>query len=226
MVGSLQLELDNGTRVALSEIGAPAPDKNRPGTDIAAAALTREVLGMNVRLYFDGVESDRHGRALAQVWVEGASEPWLQRSLVERGAAYVDTWSTNRSCAVDLLAAEAGARAAERGLWGDPANRILKADEAREGEGRFAIVEGKVDSVTRLRSPTRIYIDFGPDWHTDFTVRVESKAVRLFDKAKLDVQDWKGKILRVRGYVGWRWGPEIEVTNPEQVELITASQMN
>ena len=216
----LELELDNGTKVALSEIGAPPVGKNHPGTDFTSAALTREALGKRVSLYFDGAEVDRHGRALAQVVVEGAADPWLQRSLVEQGAAYVDTWPTNRACAGALLAREIEARAASRGLWADPANRILLADDAKAGEGRFAIIEGVVLSVTRLHDPTRIYIDFGPDWHTDFTVRIEAAATRLFKKAEIDPADWKGKPLRVRGYVSWRFGPEIEVINPEQIEHI------
>ncbi|MFZ1990408.1 MAG: thermonuclease family protein, partial [Alphaproteobacteria bacterium] len=212
--------LDNGTKVVLSEVGAPPEGKDHPGTDIASAVLEREALGKRASLYFDGAEVDRRGRALAQVFIEGAADPWLQRSLVEQGAAYVDTWPTNRACASALLAHEAEARAASRGLWADPANRILSADDAKAGEGRFAIIEGTALSVTRLHNPTRIYIDFGPDWHTDFTIRIEAAAARLFNKAKVDPLDWKGAPLRVRGYVGWRFGPEIEVMNPEQIELI------
>lgn len=220
IIAPLEIELDNGTRVALSEIGTPQLSKDRPGTDIASAVLAREALGKNVRLYFDGDESDRHGRALAQVWIEGATPPWLQRSLVDEGAAYVDPWPTNRTCAADLLAHESEARGSARGLWGDPANRILFAEDARSAIGHFAIVEGKVVSVTRLKSPPRIYIDFGLDWHTDFTIRIEAKAVHLFNKAKLDPESWKGQVLRMRGYVGWRFGPEVEVTSPEEIEFI------
>ena len=77
-----------------------------------------------------------------------------------------------------------------------------------------------MQNVTRLHNPSRIYIEFGPDWHTDFTIRIEAAAARLFNKAEIDPQNWQGKPLRVRGYVGWRFGPEIEVQNPEQIELI------
>lgn len=214
------LELDNGTEVALSEIGAPPANRDYPGTAYASTALIRDALGKRAALYFDGAETDRHGRVLAQVLIEGNGDPWLQRSLVIQGAAYVDTWPTNRACASELLAREIEARASQRGLWADPVNRILPADEAKAGQGRFAIIEGTVMSVTRLHNPTRIYIDFGPDWHIDFTVRIEAAAVRLFSKAKIDPRDWQGKPLRVRGYVGWRFGPEIEVQNPEQIEQI------
>ena len=220
VIAPLELALDNGAKVALAEIGAPPARKDHPGTDIASAALAREALGKRVSLYFDGAEVDRHGRALAQVLVEGAADPWLQRSLVEQGAAYVDSWPTNRACAGALLAREAEARATSRGLWADPANHILLADDAKAGEGHFAIIEGTVVGVTRLHDPTRIYIDFGPDWHTDFTIRIEAAAARLFKTAQIDPVEWRGKSLRVRGYVSWRFGPEIEVMNPEQIELI------
>ena len=220
IIGPLELQLDDGIKVALSEIGAPPRNKDRPGADIASAVLAREALGKRVTLYFDGGQTDRHGRALAQVWIEGAAEPWLQRLLVTQGAAYVDTWPTNRACAGDLLARESEARSAAHGLWADPANRILSAENAKDGEGRFAIVEGNVVSVTKVSNPTRIYIDFGPDWHTDFSVSIDGAAARLFKSAKIDPDDWKGKGVRVRGYVGWRFGPEIEVQSPEQIELI------
>jgi hypothetical protein len=51
-------------------------------------------------------------------------------------------------------------------------------------------------------------------------VSIDGAAARLFKSAKIDPNDWKGKGVRVRGYVGWRFGPEIEVSNPEQIELM------
>ncbi|HXZ67647.1 MAG TPA: thermonuclease family protein [Alphaproteobacteria bacterium] len=224
IIGPTQFVLDGGARVALAEVSALPVNKVYPGKDIASAALEREALGKRVSLYFDGAQVDRHGRALAQVFIEGAADPWLQRSLVEQGAAYVDTWPTNRTCARELLASEAEARGAERGLWADQANRILSANEAADGEGRFAIVEGEVLGVTKLSKPARIYVDFGPDWHTDFTIRIEGDAARLFGKANIDPEAWRGNCVRVRGYVGWRFGPEIEVENPEQVEPIAPAE--
>ena len=224
ITGPTTFVLDDGATVVLSEIDVPTPNKVQPSAALAMAALRRRALGKEVTLYFDGAETDRHGRLLAQVVVEGAQEAWLQSALVEEGAAYVDTWPTNRTCARELLQSEAAARAAARGLWADPANRILSADEAGMGEGRFAIIEGVVVGVTRLQSPSRLYIDFGPDWHTDFTIRIEPAAARLFDNAGVDAEDWKGRSVRVRGYVGWRFGPEIEVKNPEQIELIAPTQ--
>jgi len=226
VAGPLDLVLDNGTEIALSEIGAPAPNKDRPWADIASGMLSREALGKTVRLYFDGAEQDRHGRALAQVFIDGAQEPWLQRALVQAGAAYVDTWPTNRACAADLLKEETEARGAGRGIWSDPSNAVLDADNAGQAEGRFAIVQGKVESVTRLSSPSRIYIDFGPDWHTDFTIRIEAKAVHLFKTENIDPRDWEGTNIRVRGYTGWRFGPEIEVMNPEQIEVLRPVRSN
>jgi endonuclease YncB( thermonuclease family) len=225
----LALQLDSGIVVQLSEISAPAASPDAPGTDVAGAALARLALGNSVQLFFDGAKQDRHGRALAQVFVIGADEPsdqgrnrlWLQRALVEQGAAYVDTWPTNRTCAADLLAAETVARTAGKGLWSDPANRVLSVDDAAQGEGRFALVEGRIVSAAKAGKPQRIYLDFGPDWHTDFTIAIPPAAARLFNKAGIDPLSLKGATVRVRGYVGWNWGPEIEADNPEVIEVLS-----
>jgi len=220
---SLVLRLDSGLSVRLSEIGAPGADwTDRPSTDVTAAALHRLALGKTAQIFFDGAKTDRHGRALGQVVVGGEGGGWLQRALLEEGAAYVDTWPTNRACAAGLLAAEATARGAAKGMWSDPDNRILSVAEAAEAEGRFAIIEGQVLDVSKAGKPQRWFLNFGADWRKDFTVTIEPGALRLFKKAGVDPATLKGAQVRVRGYVGWSFGPEIAAANPEVIEVLTA----
>ena len=71
--------------------------------------------GRDVRLELDREEFDRYGRTLAYVYSEGRM---INEVLVRRGFATVSIYLPNeRQHAVDLLAAEARARADGAGLW-------------------------------------------------------------------------------------------------------------
>jgi hypothetical protein len=41
-----------------------------------------------------------------------------------------------------------------------------------------------------------------------------------FAAAGIDLKGLSGKRLRVRGFLGWRNGPMIEASHPEQIELL------
>ncbi len=66
----------------------------------------------------------------------------------------------------------------------------------------------------------RVYLNFGADWKTDFTVTVAPRDRRLFDDAGIDPGAFAGARLRVRGWVKQYNGPMIEVTHPEQIEVL------
>jgi micrococcal nuclease len=66
----------------------------------------------------------------------------------------------------------------------------------------------------------RLYLNFAPDWRSDFTISIERKDAASFTSAGLDPAALAGKRLRVRGWLAWRNGPMIETTHPEQVELL------
>ena len=66
----------------------------------------------------------------------------------------------------------------------------------------------------------RVYLNFGPDWRTDFTVTLQAKARRLFRKAGLEPLSLEGREIRVRGWLKKFNGPMIEATHPEQIEVL------
>ncbi len=95
---------------------------------------------------------DRRGRLLAQVTAQGpktANGSWLQGMLLEAGLARVETFADNHLRATEMLAIEAAARQAGKGLWSDPRFRVLGAAEAETAGEGFRIVEGR---VTRWRN--------------------------------------------------------------------------
>jgi micrococcal nuclease len=222
------LTLGDGRVVRL--IGAKAPaaplgwrgDDPWPLVEEAKEALSKLASGAEVELRFGGGRSDRHGHALAQVFVvSGDKRLWLQDELVAKGLARVYSFSDNRACVAELLARENEARAKRLGVWGSSAYRIQSADDVKR-LGRlthsYQLVEGTVLAVGE--GGGRIYLNFAKDWRSDFTIGVERKDLSAFTAAGIDLKGFTGKRVRVRGWVEWRNGPMIAATHPEQIELL------
>ena len=83
---------------------------------------------------------------------------------------------------------------------------------------RLWLQEGTVATVGE--GGGRIYLNFAKDWHSDFTISVDRKDAPAFAAAGIDLKALAGKRLRVRGFLGWRNGPMIEASHPEQIELL------
>ena len=222
------LTLGDGRTVRLIGVHAPSPPLGWRGDDPwplvqeAKAALTRLAAGQEVELKFGGRRSDRHGHALAHVFiVQGDKRLWLQQALVADGFARVYSFPDNRSCVAELLASEAEARAEHRGVWGVSAYRVREASDLA-GLDRlmhsYQLVEGVVVAVGEARD--RLYLNFGEDWRRDFTMSVERKDAAAFAAAGLDLKALAGKRVRARGWLQWRNGPEIRATHAEQLELV------
>ena len=66
----------------------------------------------------------------------------------------------------------------------------------------------------------RVYLNFGRFWKEDFTAVIAAPALRLFAEAGMDPLVLEGALVRIRGWVDDRDGPRIEVTHPEQIEVL------
>jgi len=55
---------------------------------------------------------------------------------------------------------------------------------------------------------------------TDFTAMIPPDAVRMFRKEGVDPASFAGRSVRIRGWLRWYDGPQIEVTHPEQIEAL------
>ena len=65
----------------------------------------------------------------------------------------------------------------------------------------------------------RLYLNFGPDYRTDFTIAIARRDLKLFGR-DFDGKALEGKTLRVRGWLKSVNGPMIEATHPEQIEMV------
>ena len=180
-------------------------------------ALADLIEGKTVGLAYGGLRSDRNGRTLAHAYLDG-SDDWVQGAMISAGMARVFTAPDNRSCAAELLAREVQARAAEHGIWALPFYRIRRPTELDDAIDTFQIVEGRVASAADVRG--RLYLNYGHNYKTDFTVTIAPEDMKAFKSVALDLRVLLGKTIRVRGWISLQNGPEIEATHPEQIEIL------
>lgn len=216
------LLLQSGIEVRLVGIQAPKLPLGRRGFrtwPLAAeskAALEKLTLGKHLTLGYGGRKIDRNGRLLAQLTDDAGT--WIQGAMLSRGMARVYTFADNRGRAAEMLALERDARAARRGIWANAFYRVRSVDETPELIDTFQLVEGRVQNVGVVRG--RVYLNFGPDWRTDFTVTIAPGSVRRFDGGAATLEALRGARIRVRGWLQRYNGPMIEVTHPEQIERL------
>jgi len=220
--------LDSGLVVRMIGTQAPKLPLGREGfatwprAPEAKQALEALALHQKVQLGYGGEQIDRYERALAHLFVEtGAGLVWAQQDMVENGLARVYSFPDNRQCLDELFAAERRARAAGLGIWSDPYYAVRAADRPEallELVGQYELVEGRV--LLADRSGSRVYLNFGRFWKEDFTAVIEGPALRLFEAEGLDPLALEGALVRIRGWVDERDGPRIEVTHPEQIEVL------
>jgi len=196
--------------------GIMAPTQPPALANQVLTALRNISIGRTVTLAYETTAQDRHGRYLAQV--ETRAGVWLQGTLIDRGLARVATTPDRRARAAEMLTRERAAREAGRGLWGDPNYRILSDADAAGHIGAFQLVEGRVLAVQRVKSVT--YLNFGPDYRTDFTVQVLRESLPQFRAADMLLPDLQDRRVRVRGWLRQFNGPLIDATHPEQIEVL------
>lgn len=221
------LMLDNGLIVRLIGIQAPHLALGREGLDDwpkssdSKRALSELTLGKPVLLRYGGEQKDRYGRLLAQLFVTGAEPVWVQQQMLARGMARVYSFPDNRACLPELFAAETRARTSALGIWSDPYYRVRRAGRPADFSvlsGHYELVEGRV--LAADKSGGRVYLNFGRHYKEDFTAVIDARALKLFAAEGLDPLRLGNALVRVRGWIDLRDGPRIEVTHPEQVEVL------
>lgn len=228
------VRLDDGKVVRLLGVRVPhAGDAGAvagtwPPETAAAAALARLVTGQSVTLAFAGPRTDRYGRVLAHLFVErDGQRMWVQDRLAGEGHARVFAPPGSEACTAMLLAQEARARTAAKGLWSHAAYDVRPAE--RPGEiarfaGTFQIVEGRVARITGAR--TLVIVTFEslePGGRKDSASRPLRVVWQRPVRALVDGEPARrltGRRLRVRGWIEMRSGPQIEVVAAHQIEVL------
>ena len=210
------LALADGRIVRLLGINLPGAPSS-PILDTAKEALAQLVLGRTVRMWFAGTHIDRYGRLLVHAYDDQGR--WVQGSLLAQGLVRVESAAENRGSILAMQEIEDVARAASLGVWSDPHYSVRSVDDIAQYLNRYEILEGRVRAADVVDG--RVYLNFGPDWRTDFTVSVAPGDARTFRREGINLLTFAGQRVRVRGWVRVLNGPMMDVTHPEQIQLLS-----
>jgi hypothetical protein len=160
------------------------------------------------------VGQDRHRTPVVRVAAGGRD---LADALVAEGLAFAAP-GAEAGALSRRRALEGPARAARLGLWADPALAEQPAERVAPSPPRFAVVTGR---VARYGTGDRwLYLNFGEDRRTDFTVRVAARARTAFRRAGVDLAALAARRVRVRGWIAEQDGAMMELVSPEQIEVL------
>jgi endonuclease YncB( thermonuclease family) len=218
--------LADGREIRLAAIETPLMvpgDEDEARVQAALAAKTAlETLLLHREADLSVLATDRYGRLVAYAFVRTSSgEVLVQHEMVAAGRALVSPVTSAATCRIYLRNAERDARSSALGLWGDPYYAVKAAADPADvlvEQGRFALVQGKVMSVRE--SGGLVYVNFGQRWSEQFTVTLLKRNEGIFKGAGLTPKALAGRNIEVRGWVEERGGPAIEVSRPEQIEVV------
>ncbi len=161
--------------------------------------------------------TDRYGRVLAQVSVKDAAGKTISvaEALLTAGLAHVYPLSGQEIGTAQLLPFEEQARVQQRGIWRLPELQVTPADKAATQYGHYTLIEGRV--LVAAKRKGKIYLNFGADYHTDFSVIIDKRDWKNFAYDPLTLE---GKHILVRGYLYEDYGPALRVTNDGQVSVV------
>lgn len=129
------IELEDGRKVRL--IGVDTPETVHPQKEVEyygkeASDFTKSMLeGKEVYLEYDVQLTDRYGRTLAYVWLEGGT--FFNELLLLEGYAQVVTFPPNVKYVERFLEAQKKAREAGKGLWSFESETPGQKESAKGG---------------------------------------------------------------------------------------------
>ncbi len=222
----LDLTLANGMVLNLASVDPPFPTPDDPLLDEKAKKrLSAWLAGRKVLFRALNDRKDRWGRMPALVFAEagrpGAPLLSVNAAVLDAGFGRFAPGATVRPCRSAFLAAEAAARKAKLGVWADPYYAVIAAsdrDTLYARTGTSVVVEGVVAGVVGGRFRTSILL--GPQRGRDLAVSMTPRNLETFREAGLDPDALRGKTLRVHGLLDTRFGPQIEVSSPDEIEIV------
>ncbi len=161
-------------------------------------------------------KEDRYDRIRVQAF---AGERWIQGELLARGLARVSIAPDRIECASELFAVEAKARVAHLGLWSSSAYAIRNPFNLSLDTGTFQVVEGKVlnakrEGWTRLPEFRHRLAD---GFHSDGRPCRQEELPRTRASIR---RPMPARQFACADLVQSSNGPEIEVPNPQGIEVI------
>ncbi len=233
VLDDFDLALDDGRELRLAGIDPARATPSRPGFgEELRQTLAAWLSGQPVRVA-PLAAPDRWDRVPALVWVEGAPPPEsaalvvpssssIAEAVLASGFARARPEPLLPPCFSTFRTWEGQARTSRLGLWSDPYYAILDAND-RDGlaqrTGAMALVEGQL----RLGSGRAwTFLRLGRGAGT-FAATLSRRAAKMLAKVGLDPGALTGRRIRIRGVLDDRFGPQIDVTSADQVEVLDAA---
>jgi micrococcal nuclease len=167
-----------------------------------------------VRIEFDVEKYDRYGRILGYCFV---GDSFVNARLLAEGYAVLSTRPPNVKYTDVFLQEQLNARGNKMGLWG--VYETIGVDEADDFINQIRTVRGRV--LDTYNSHKAVFLNFGPDYKTDFTVVIFNDCVRFFRDAGIEPDIfYKGKVVEISGRIKAYNGPEIIVCIPQQIQVV------
>ncbi len=180
-----------------------------------ATQLNRDLVeGKFVKVEFDIEKRDKYGRLLGYCFID---EVMVNKKLVEEGLAVLYTKPPNVAYADELIAAQGQARQDKKGLWAT--YETIDQSQAHLYINQIRTVRGRI--INTYDSGKAVFLNFGYNYKTDFTVVIFKSSVGLFlNKGINPVSFYRGKTVEVTGRIKEYNGPEIIVNIPEEITVI------
>jgi len=219
-----RIALKNGDVIALADVKAPEywpktddapPYKSWPHSGVARNTLTKLIQNKPLTFFCNRKKPNHMGEITAHIL---ADQTWVQQALLENGHVWQYALKAKQTIFKALVRAEHKARTAQKGVWRISGYAPVLASSEDIKPGWFQIVRGTVLSSNSVRD--KVYLNFGSDWSTDFTVHVPNKLVPLYQRNALPVNQLANREIEVRGWVEWSGGPKIIVTGHNQIRLL------
>lgn len=172
----------------------------------------RLVEGKAVRVEFDVQKTDKYGRLLGYVFVNGT---FVNRKLLEEGYAVLYTYPPNVKYLEEFKDAQEKAKLLEKGIWGS-ANEISAA-EAEKFMGEIKTVRDEVGDCYCTDKACSLYLGRGEN----FKVVIFKNSFPYFKKECPNICScYLHKNIGVTGRIREYRVPEIIVNVPEEIEIL------
>ncbi|MCM8830887.1 MAG: thermonuclease family protein [Candidatus Omnitrophica bacterium] len=172
------------------------------------------VEGKYIGIEFDIEKIDKYGRLLGYCFVD---DIFVNAKLLEEGFAIVYTKPPNLKYVDLFLKLQKDAQKMHKGLWG--AYEVIDHTQAYKYIGQIRTVQGKV--LSTYKSGKCVFLNFGIDYKTDFTITIFNDALENFYRQNIDpLKFYLGKTVQVTSKIHQYNGPEIIVYTPEEIEVL------
>lgn len=223
IIDPIRVEIDHKKIVQLSNIDIPdlTPYAYGEFSGLAKTYLEQTLLQKQVRIYQTKNKkkgrTNRMGHMMAHLVIKN-NEQWVQGALLTQGLARIHPAKDHIEMVSHMQALETQARIKKTGLWAKEDYQVYNALHVPETLSGWAIIEGTVLKVATVKN--KVYLNFGADWRTDFTIVIPSTVRRALAKNQIDPLAFSGKSVRIRGWVEHYNGPSVELLSPVWLEHI------